>query len=81
MGLLGFEAYRVIGEDALIIHEVFEDTRALEFHVTKGTGERYEKDTDEITEPDRYFLRRPEVRGLGPTRGMQRPSMATGLHC
>lgn len=58
-GMIRFEAYRVIGEDALIIHEVFEDTKELKFHLTKGTAERYKKDIDEIAEPDRYFFRGP----------------------
>lgn len=58
-GMLRFEAYRVIGEDALIIHEVFEDTKELKFHLTKGTAERYKKDIDEIAEPERYFFRGP----------------------
>jgi quinol monooxygenase YgiN len=58
-GLLRFEAYRVIGEDALIIHEVFEDTAELKFHLTKGTAERYKKDIDAIAEPERYYFRGP----------------------
>ncbi len=58
-GMIRFEAYRVIGEDALIIHEVFEDTKELKFHLSKGTAERYKKDIDEIAEPDRYFFRGP----------------------
>ena len=58
-GLLRFEAYRVASEDALIIHEVFEDTGELKFHLTKGTAERYKKDIDQIAEPERYFFRGP----------------------
>ena len=58
-GMVRFEAYRVIGEDALIIHEVFEDTKELKFHLTKGTAERYKKDIDRIAEPERYFFRGP----------------------
>jgi quinol monooxygenase YgiN len=58
-GMLRFEAYRVIGEDALIIHEVFDDTGELKFHLTKGTADRYKKDIDEIAEPERYFFRGP----------------------
>lgn len=58
-GLLRFEAYQVVGEDALIIHEVFEDTGELKFHLTKGTAERYKKDIDQIAEPERYFFRGP----------------------
>jgi quinol monooxygenase YgiN len=58
-GMVRYEAYRVIGEDALIIHEVFTDTKTLKFHLTKGTAERYKKDIDEIAEPERYFFRGP----------------------
>ena len=58
-GMVRFEAYRVIGEDALIIHEVFEDSKELKFHLTKGTAERYKKDIDQIAEPERYFFRGP----------------------
>lgn len=58
-GLLRYEVYRVIGEDALIIHEVFADTKELKFHLTKGTAERYKKDIDRVAEPDRYFFRGP----------------------
>ena len=32
-GLLRFEAYQVIGEDALIIHETFQDSDELKFHL------------------------------------------------
>ncbi len=58
-GMVRFEAYRVVDEDALIIHEVFEDTAELKFHLTKGTAERYKKDIDQIAEPERYFFRGP----------------------
>jgi quinol monooxygenase YgiN len=58
-GMVRFEAYRVIGEDALIIHEVFEDSSELKFHLTKGTADRYKKDIDQIAEPERYFFRGP----------------------
>ena len=58
-GMVRFEAHRVVDEDALIIHEVFEDTKELKFHLTKGTAERYKKDIDQIAEPDRYFFRGP----------------------
>ena len=58
-GLLRFETYRVIGEDALIIHETFEDSDELKFHLTKGTAEKYKKDIDEIAAPEAYFFRGP----------------------
>jgi len=58
-GLLRFEAYQVIGEDALIIHETFENSDELKFHLTKGTAEKYKKDIDKIAAPEAYFFRGP----------------------
>ena len=58
-GLLRFEAYQVIGEDALIIHETFKDSDELKFHLSKGTAEKYKKDIDEIATPEAYFFRGP----------------------
>jgi len=58
-GLLRFEAYQVIGEDALIIHETFKDSDTLKYHLTKGTAEKYKKDIDEVAAPEAYFFRGP----------------------
>jgi quinol monooxygenase YgiN len=58
-GLLRFEVYQVIGEDALIIHETFKDSDQLKFHLSKGTAEKYKKDIDEIAAPEAYFFRGP----------------------
>ena len=58
-GLIRFEAYQVIGEDALIIHETFKDSDELRFHLSKGTAERYKKDIDAIAAPEAYFFRGP----------------------
>ena len=58
-GLLRFEAYQVIGEDALLIHEPFEDSNELKFHLSKGTAEKYKKDIDEVATPEAYFFRGP----------------------
>ena len=58
-GLVRFETYRVPGEDALIIHETFESSDELKFHLTKGTAEKYKKDIDQIAEPEAYFFRGP----------------------
>lgn len=58
-GLLRFEAYQVMGEDALIIHETFEDSDTLKFHLTKGTAEIYKKDIDKVAAPEAYFFRGP----------------------
>jgi len=58
-GLVRFEVYRVIGENALIIHETFENTNELKFHLSKGTAEKYKKDIDKIAAPENYFFRGP----------------------
>jgi quinol monooxygenase YgiN len=58
-GLLRFEVYQVIGEDALIIHETFESSDELKFHLSKGTAEKYKKDIDKIAAPEAYFFRGP----------------------
>jgi len=58
-GLLRFEAYQVIGEDALIIHETFKNSAELKFHLSKGTAEKYKKDIDEVATPEAYFFRGP----------------------
>ncbi|NNF70257.1 MAG: hypothetical protein HKN01_10835, partial [Acidimicrobiia bacterium] len=58
-GLLRFEAYQVVGEDALIIHETFENSDELKYHLTKGTAEKYKKDIDKIAAPEAYFFRGP----------------------
>jgi len=57
--LLRFEAYQAIGEDALIIHETFENSDELKFHLSKGTAEKYKKDIDKIAVPEAYFFRGP----------------------
>ena len=58
-GLLRFEAYQAIDEDALIIHEVFASNADLKFHLSKGTAEKYKSDIDEIAAPECYFFRGP----------------------
>jgi quinol monooxygenase YgiN len=58
-GLLRFEVYQAIGENALIIHETFENSDVLQFHLSKGTAEIYKKDIDKIAEPENYFFRGP----------------------
>ena len=54
-----FEVYEVADEDALIIHEVFSNNDGLKFHLTKGTAERYKKDSDQIAGPEAYYFRGP----------------------
>ena len=58
-GLVRFEVYRVIGENALIIHETFETSNELQYHLSKGTAEKYKKDIDKIAFPENYFFRGP----------------------
>jgi quinol monooxygenase YgiN len=58
-GLVRFEVYRVIGENALIIHETFDSSDELKFHLTKGTAAKYKKDIDNIAFPENYFFRGP----------------------
>jgi quinol monooxygenase YgiN len=58
-GLVRFEAYQVIGEDALIIHETFENNAELKFHLMKGTAKKYKEDIDQVAVPERYFFRGP----------------------
>lgn len=58
-GLLRFEVYQVKNESALIIHETFNNTNELKFHLSKGTAEKYKKDIDKIASPECYFFRGP----------------------
>jgi quinol monooxygenase YgiN len=58
-GLVRFETYRVVGENALIIHETFNDTSELKFHLTKGTADKYKKDIDKVAAPEAYYFRGP----------------------
>ena len=58
-GMIRFEVYQVVGEDALIIHETFESSDDLKFHLTKGMAARYKNDIDQIAAPENYFFRGP----------------------
>ncbi|MFT5823478.1 MAG: hypothetical protein ACI8ZM_004740 [Crocinitomix sp.] len=58
-GLVRFEVYQVLGEDALIIHETFDTNEELKYHLSKGTAEKYKKDIDKVAEPEDYFFRGP----------------------
>jgi len=58
-GLVRFEVYNVLSEDALIIHETFENSDELKFHLSKGTAAKYKKDIDKIAFPENYFFRGP----------------------
>ena len=58
-GLLRFEVYQVLEEDALVIHEVFSDNDELKFHLAKGTAARYKGDIDLVAAPECYYFRGP----------------------
>lgn len=58
-GLVRYEVYRCVGENALIIHETFEDSDELKFHLTKGTAAKYKKEIDLTAAPENYFFRGP----------------------
>jgi quinol monooxygenase YgiN len=58
-GLVRFETYEVVGENALIIHETFANTDELMFHLTEGTAAKYKAAIDEIAAPESYFFRGP----------------------
>lgn len=58
-GLIRFEVFQVVGENALIIHETFETSDELQFHLTKGTAAKYKTDIDSIAFPENYFFRGP----------------------
>ncbi len=58
-GLRRYEVYEVSGENALIIHETFENTKELQFHLAKGTAHKYKSEIDKIAAPECYFFRGP----------------------
>lgn len=58
-GLVRFEVYKVIGEEALIIHETFDTSDELQFHLSKGTAHQFKNDIDQIAYPKNYFFRGP----------------------
>jgi quinol monooxygenase YgiN len=64
-GLLRYEVYQAFGEEALIIHETFENSAELKFHLSKGTAEKYKKDVDKIAAPEAYFFRGPVAWTIG----------------
>ena len=58
-GLVRFEVFKCVGENALIIHETFDSSDELKFHLTKGTAAKYKKEIDAIAAPENYFFRGP----------------------
>lgn len=82
-GLVRYEVYRAIGEDALIIHEVFDTSDELKFHLTKGTAAKYKKDIDKIAAPECYFFRGPvswTIRTYSKILGLPATYSSQGSH-
>jgi quinol monooxygenase YgiN len=82
-GMIRFEAYQVIGEDALIIQETFETSDDLKFHLTKGMAARYKNDIDKIAAPDNYFFRGPvswTIRTYSKFMGLPATYSSQGSH-
>ena len=82
-GMIRFEVYQVIGEDALIIHETFESSDDLKFHLTKGMAARYKKDIDKVAAPENYFFRGPvswTIRTYSKFMGLPATYSSRGSH-
>jgi quinol monooxygenase YgiN len=82
-GMIRFEAYKVIGEDALIIHETFDSSDELKFHLTKGMAARYKNDIDQIAAPENYFFRGPvswTIRTYSKFMGLPATYSSRGSH-
>ncbi|MFY0645122.1 MAG: hypothetical protein JXR19_11725 [Bacteroidia bacterium] len=82
-GMARFEAYEVIGEQALIIHETFETSKDLQFHLTKGMAAKYKKDIDQIAAPENYFFRGPvswTIRTYSKFMGLPATYSSQGSH-
>ncbi len=58
-GLLRFEIHRVLGEDAVIVHRVFETNADLRFHLMKGTAATYREEIDGLAACECCFFRGP----------------------
>lgn len=82
-GMIRFEAYQVIGEDALIIHETFESSDDLKFHLTKGMAAKYKKEIDQVATPENYFFRGPvswTIRTYSKFMGLPATYSSRGSH-
>lgn len=82
-GMIRFEVYQVISEDALIIHETFESSDDLKFHLTKGMAARYKNDIDKIAAPENYFFRGPvswTIRTYSKFMGLPATYSSRGSH-
>jgi quinol monooxygenase YgiN len=58
-GMLRFQVYQVVDEDALIIHETFHLNADLKFHLTKGMAAKYKSQIDQVAVPEAYVFRGP----------------------
>jgi len=82
-GMIRFEVYQVIGEDALIIHETFESSDDLKFHLTKGMAAKYKKEIDQVAAPENYFFRGPvswTIRTYSKFMGLPATYSSRGSH-
>lgn len=82
-GMIRFEAYQVIGENALIIHETFETSDDLKYHLTKGMAAKYKSDIDQIAFPENYFFRGPvswSIRTYSKFMGLPATYSSRGSH-
>ena len=82
-GLVRFEVYQVIGEHALVIHETFDDSDELKFHLTKGTAHKYKNEIDKIAAPENYFFRGPvswTIRTYSKFMGLPATYSSRGSH-
>ena len=82
-GMIRFEVYQVIGEDALIIHETFETSDDLKFHLTKGMAAKYKKEIDQVAAPENYFFRGPvswTIRTYSKFMGLPATYSSRGSH-
>ena len=82
-GMIRFEVYQVLGENALIIHETFASSDDLKFHLTKGMAARYKNDIDQIAAPENYFFRGPvswTIRTYSKFMGLPATYSSRGSH-
>ena len=83
VGMIRFEVYEVLDENALIIHETFASSDDLKFHLTKGMAARYKNDIDQIAAPENYFFRGPvswTIRTYSKFMGLPATYSSRGSH-
>ena len=82
-GMIRFEVYQVIGEDAVIVHETFDSSDELKFHLTKGMAAKYKKEIDQVATPENYFFRGPvswTIRTYSKFMGLPATYSSRGSH-